>query len=97
MPDLDPNTNVAYDVHGSFMSADDGKLRGIGATAIDKLPCGEIPDGGALSLRYDPARGTMHARVNGGAEVLCFTDLRTDLVPAACFIDQGDSCVVEVC
>ncbi len=94
LPDLDPNTEDAYFNHGSFIDGT-GYLFGLGTKVIQRLPSW-IHAGDTLSLRYDPARGTMHARVNGGAEVLCFTDLRNDLVPAVCLIGQGDSCAIVV-
>ena len=56
-----------------------------------------IYKGDIVSLRYDPARETMHARVNDGAEHPCFTDLRNDLVPAIChsaFERQGAPSVI---
>ncbi len=93
VPDLDPNEFAIFS-HGSFIDFVDGELMGLGTKAINKLPSGAIPDGGTLTLRYYPVRGTMHARVNGGAEVLCFTDLRNDLVPAVCLVNKGDSCAI---
>jgi hypothetical protein len=68
----------------------------MGAPALDILPGGTIRNGATLSLRYDPARGTMHARVNGGAEVLCCSGLPDDLVPAVCLQEQGEECAVVV-
>ncbi len=59
-----------------------------------------------LSLRYDPHQGTIHARFNGApyggfvgddSEVLCFTDLRNDLVPAVFFCGKDASCEIVVC
>jgi hypothetical protein len=35
-----------------------------------------------------------YARVNGGAEVLCFTDLRNDLVPAVCLYNNITTCKI---
>ncbi len=64
--------------------------------AITWLPRGEIAEGSTLSLRYDPARGTMHARVDGGDEVLCFDQLDHDLVPAVSLREHGDACAVIV-
>jgi hypothetical protein len=93
VPDLDPNDIINF-THGSCIDFEDGELTGLGTKAINKLPSGAIPVGGTLSLRYHPARGTIHARVNGGAEVLCFTDLRNDLVPAVRLFCKGDSCAI---
>ena len=93
VPDLDP-TDGAARTNGSFVNFSDGELYGLGTKVIEMLPNGEIPDGGTLSLRYDPARGTMHARVNGGAEHPCFTGLRNDLVPAVCFYEQNATCAI---
>ncbi len=102
VPDLDPTTLQAYFTQGSFIDGI-GHLYGVGTKVIMALPSGvvvlpggTVRNGATLSLRYDPARGTMHARVNGGAEVLCFTDLRSDLVPAVCLEDRGDSCAIVV-
>ncbi len=92
LPDLNPTTNDAYSNHGSFVYADNGYLYGLGHGST--VPGGRIAVGATLSLRYDPARGTMHARVNGGAEHLCFTSLRNDLVPAVCFYDQNATCAI---
>jgi hypothetical protein len=88
LPDLNPTTDRAFETHGSFVYAVNGALWGLG-TKGSTLPGGAIPVGATLSLRYDPARGTMHARVNGGAEHPCFTDLRNDLVPAVCLYNQN--------
>ncbi len=95
VPDLDPNTRDTHHSHGSFINGS-GDFFGLGTQVIGELPNGVFPSGGLLSLRYDPAQGTMHARVNGGAEVLSFTDLRNDLVPAVCLIFQGESCAIVV-
>jgi hypothetical protein len=97
MRDLDPNTRDAYRTHGSFIDFLDGKLTGLGTTVVERLPNGGIPEGGTLSLRYNPARGTMHARVNDGDEVFCFIGLRNDLVPAINIVFKGDSCTIVVC
>ena len=94
LPDLNPTTNGAYSNHGSFVHAYDGSLWGLGTQVISTLPGGAIPVGATVSLRYDPARGTMHARVNGGAEHPCFTGLRNDLVPAVCFLEQNATCAI---
>ncbi len=96
LPDLNPTTNRAFDTHGSFVYVSGGALWGLGTKVPSQLPGGTIAVGATVSLRYDPAQGTMHARVNGGAEVLCFTDLRNDLVPAVCLFDKGDSCAIVV-
>ncbi len=96
VPDLDPNSNNAYNTHGSFVNGVNGRLYGLGTKAIFYLPNYEIPVGATFGLRYDPMRGTMHARVNSDAEALCFTGLRKDLIPAVCIIDQGNSCQVVV-
>ena len=97
LPDLDPDTDLAYGTDGSFICAN-GSLYGLGIQTRQELPGGTsaIPLGAALSLRYHPAHGTMHARVNGGVEVLCFTDLRNDLVPAVKLYKEGASCAVVV-
>ncbi len=91
VPDLNPIAEYACKTHGSFVYAVNGTLWGLG-TKDGNLPGGALPAGGTISLRYDPARGTMHARVNGGAEVLCFTRLRNDLVPAVYFYGQNATC-----
>jgi hypothetical protein len=91
VPNLDPNTNAAFQTHGSFVSSFRGYLHGLGTKTE---PIGVIPVGATLSLRYDPALGTMHARVNDKEEELCFTDLRNDLVPAVCLVNSGDSCAI---
>ncbi len=96
MPDLDPNTDRAFATHGSYIDVLHGNLDGLGTKTIQQLPSGSVSQGGTLSLRYDPARGTMHARVNGGAEVLCFTDLRSDLVPAISLWGINTSCAIVV-
>ena len=93
VPDLNPTTDNAYSTHGSFVYAVTGNLFGLG-TKGSNLPGGTIPAGSTVSLRYDPARGTMHARVNGGAEHPCFTDLRNDLVPAVCLYNQNATCAI---
>ncbi len=93
VPDLNPD-DLSIFAHGSFIDLTDGELKGLGTKAVRKLPSGGIPDGATLSLRYHPAQGTMHARVNGGAEVLCFTDLRNDLVPAVNLVVKGTSCAI---
>ncbi len=95
VPDLNPNSDRAFATHGSFIGLQ-GYLDGLGSKVIQKLPSGSVSLGDTVSLRYDPARGTMHVRVNGGAEVLCFTDLRNDLVPAVCLWGNNTSCVVVV-
>jgi hypothetical protein len=92
VPGLNPNTDAAIKSHGSFVWARTGSLYGLGTKALMKLPSGGIPVGATLSLRYDPTLGTMHARTIDGAEILCFTDMRSDLVPAVCLWDKGDSC-----
>ncbi len=48
-----------------------------------------------ISLRYHPAQGTMHIRVNGGAEHSCFTGLRNDIVPAVCIYDNVSFSIVD--
>ncbi len=93
LPDLNPTTNAAFNTHGSFVYAYNGTVHGLG-TKGSTLPGGDIPVRGNISLRYHPARGTMHARVNGGAEHACFTGLRDDLVPAVCFYDQNATCTI---
>ena len=93
LPDLNLTTNGAYNTHGSFVYVSGGTLYGLG-TKGSTLPGGAIPLGAAVSLRYDPTRGTMHARVNGGAEHPCFTGLRNDLVPAVCFYEQNATCAI---
>ena len=97
LPDLDPDTGQAHATDGSFICAN-GTLYGSGTRARQELPGGTsaFSVGARLSLRYDPARGTMHARVNGGGEVLCFTGLRNDLVPAVKLYKEGASCAVVV-
>ncbi len=95
VPDLDPNSNCAFMGHCSYIFGE-AYLGGLGTQVIQRLPSGRIFDGDTVSLRYHPARGTMHARVNGGAEVLCFTDLRNDLVPAICLFGKGESCAIVV-
>ena len=93
LPDLNPTTDRAFDTHGSFVYTSGGGLYGLG-TKGSTLPGGDIPLGATVSLRYDPARGTMHARVNGGAEHPCFTGLRNDLVPAVCLYNQNATCAI---
>ncbi len=96
VPDLDPNVDKAFRTHGSFVGAYFGELFGLGIHVIRWLPSHAIRDD-TLSLRYDPVAGTMHARVNDGPDVLCFTDLRDDLVPAVCFCSgEEGSCIVVV-
>ena len=96
VPDLDPNTDCAYRSHGSFISVS-GILFGLGTQAIQELPSCGILEGGTLSLRYNPARGTLYTRANEGVEVLCFTNLRNDLVPAVVLAYPKSSCVIVVC
>jgi hypothetical protein len=96
VPDLGPNTRDAYLSHGSFIGGD-GCLYGLGTVgdySNDSFWISGIPKGGTLSLRYNPARGAIYARVNGGAEALCFTDLRNDLVPAVLLFHNGCSCTI---
>ena len=95
VPDLNHNTDDAYIRHGSFIG-DTGHLCGLATQVIQQLPSGSVSLGGTVSLRYDPVRGTMHARINDGAEVLCFTDLRNDLVPAVCLMSNNASCAISV-
>jgi hypothetical protein len=97
LPDMDPNLYWAVVTHGSFVNSQ-GRLGGLGTkfTGVfpGQLPGGKLAYGSTLSLRYDPLQGTMHARVNSDDEVLCFTDLRDDLVPAVCLVDRGASCTI---
>ncbi len=95
VPDLDPDTNEVSE-HGSFIWTGTGEVRGLGVLVTAGLPSGRIPERATLSLRYHPVRGTMHARVDGGAEVVCCTGLRNDLVPAVIMYRQGDACDVVV-
>ncbi len=93
VPDFHPSSESSLVPNGACVSTS-GELVGVGAKAIAKLPSGGVPVGSTLSLRFHPTRGTMHARVNGGAAVLCFSDLRSDLVPAVRLHDKGDACTV---
>jgi hypothetical protein len=93
-PDLDPNTKDVYNTHASVVNAHDGTLHsGLGQPG-STLPGGKIAVGATLSLRYAPAQGMMHARVNGGDEHACFTSLPDDLVPAVCFFAQNNTCSI---
>jgi hypothetical protein len=89
-PDLDPNTKDAYNTHGSFVYACNGTMRGLGSKGRNLN--GQIPQGSAVSVRYDPARGTMYVRVDDDVEVAGFTGgMANNLVPAVILYDKDDS------
>ncbi len=101
VPDLDPHAEDTMFKHGSFIGTRSGSLYGLGQEVPSggDLPIPEpgwIQEGDTVALSYDPAKGTMHFRLNGGTESLIFTGLRADLVPAVCLLREGDSCAIVV-
>jgi hypothetical protein len=92
--DSDNDDMPAFPAFGSFISAANGELCGLGRLAIKRLPQRKIPTGASFALRYDPAQRTMHVSVNGSSEILCFTTLRQDLVPAVILAVPNDSCTI---
>jgi hypothetical protein len=88
----------AYNTSGSFVYARDGDLYGIGtqhlAGSNQRLAGGRFQANETLSLVYRPGAagataGTLHASRQGAAPQLIFSGLAHDLVPVACFHDQG--------
>jgi hypothetical protein len=92
LTDPDPETTS-----GSFVYVRFGYLSGIGTkhgTSLDRAGMFEAND--TLSLVYRPGAvgataGTLHASRQGAAPQLIFSGLAHDLVPVACFCDQGAS------
>ena len=93
-PDLNPSSIIDLNKDGSFVGSD-GQLSGVG-NLRDPLPDGLIPVNATVSLRYDPVRGSIYARINGGVLHPCFTGLAGNLVPVVCLIDPADSCSIQV-
>ncbi len=97
-PTLDLTDDDAYDTSGSFVDACNGDLEGIGtrhlAGSNQQLAGGMFQANEILSLVYRPGAagataGTLHASRQGAAPQLIFSGLAHDLVPAACFFEQG--------
>jgi hypothetical protein len=93
-PTLSATDSNSYNSYASCIYTSGGTLYGLGTKKIPNLPTSSIPVGATLALRYNPAQGTLHARVNGSAEVLCFSGLANNLVPVVILYGPGDSCVV---
>ncbi len=92
-----PNLNVtmagAYSPgNGSFVIAGGtGGQTGDGATGNT---LGALSIGDVVSLRYLPSQGQIHGRKNGNAEVLLFSGLADNLVPAVLITDSSESFIV---
>jgi hypothetical protein len=97
-PTLDLTDTNACNTSGSFVYAHNGGLSGIGMRHLGDS--NQLAGGGqfrandTLSLVYRPGAagataGTLHASRQGAAPQLIFSGLAHDLVPVACFGDQG--------
>ena len=89
-PTLGLTDDNAYNTSGSFVNAANGLLYGIGT------PHGSIQVNNIVSLVYRPGAagaraGTLHSSRQGAAPQLIFSGLAHDLVPVACFYDEGAS------
>ncbi len=97
-PTLGLTDTNAHNTRGSFVGACNGFLFGIGtmelAGSYPQLAGGQFQANETLSLVYRPGAagamaGTLHASRQGAAPQLIFSGLAPDLVPVACFYEQG--------
>jgi hypothetical protein len=95
LPTLAATTTNGYNTSASCVYTSGGTLYGLGTKKISSVPGGSIPVGATLALRYDPLQGTLHVRINDGAEHTCITaGLANNLVPFVCFHNIGDVCTI---